>query len=98
MVYSQTLLDLGASANYKDDGGLTPLYHAVMADSQAGPQCVQMLLFNRSDVGLVDASFNTELHQVSTALCSSSPPAGSRPDRSSLGYIGTITVVTSPEK
>ena len=61
----QTLLDLGASPNYKDERGLTPLYHAVMKNSQAGPHSVQMLLFNRSDIGVVDDSWNTELHQVS---------------------------------
>jgi len=61
----QTLLDLGASPNYKDKHGLTALYHAVTKDSQAGPQCVQMLLFNRSDIGVIDDSWNTELHQVS---------------------------------
>jgi len=60
----QTLLDLGASPNYKDEHGLTPLYHAVTALSHAGPQCVQMLLYNRSDVGVVDGVWNTELHQV----------------------------------
>ena len=66
-VYTQTLLDLGASPNYKDDRGLTPLYHAVMKNSDAGPQCVQMLLFNRSEVGAVDDIWNTELHQVSNS-------------------------------
>jgi len=64
----QTLLDLGASANYKDERGLTPLYRAVTAASQAGPQCVQMLLYNRSDIGLVDDDANTELHQVSECV------------------------------
>jgi len=76
---TQTLLDLGASPNYKDERGLTPLYHAVMKDSQAGPQCVQMLLFNRSDIGLVDATWNTELHQVIIAFFFSLSP-GFYPD------------------
>jgi len=68
----QTLLDLGASPSYKDHRGLTPLYHAAMKDSQAGPQCVQMLLYNRSDIGVVDNSCNTELHQVGHAfICQS---------------------------
>jgi len=60
----QTLLDLGSSANYKDERGWTPLYHAVTTSSLAGPQCVQMLLYNRSDIGVVDDASNTELHQV----------------------------------
>jgi len=60
----QTLLDLGSSANYKDERGLTPLYHAVTETSDAGPQCIQMLLYNRSELGVVDDCRNTELHQV----------------------------------
>jgi len=76
----QTLLDLGASPNYKDERGLTPLYHAVTKDSQAGPQCVQMLLYNRSDIGVVDDSWNTELHQVSNDLINSKSTHSSSSD------------------
>ena len=61
----QTLLDLGASPNYKDGRGLTPLYHTVTRESRAGPQCVQMLLHDRAEIGSYDEDGNTELHQVS---------------------------------
>jgi SH3/ankyrin repeat-containing protein len=59
----RTLLDLGASPNYKDAEGLTPLYHCVMNHDNP-PQCTQMLLHDRADVGYRDINGWTELHQA----------------------------------
>jgi len=59
----RTLLDLGASPNYKDSQNLTPLYHCVLNATNA-PQCAQMLLHDRADVGCRDSAGWTELHQA----------------------------------
>ena len=59
----QTLLDLGASPNYKDTKGLTPLYHCVLNDTSS-PQCTQMLLHDHAEIEHRDTAGWTELHQV----------------------------------
>ncbi|ESN97145.1 hypothetical protein HELRODRAFT_85627, partial [Helobdella robusta] len=56
------LLDLGSSANYRDEKGITPLYMAVFHVASA--RCVEMLLFDHSIVGIVDEYGWTELHHV----------------------------------
>ena len=60
----QTLLDLGASPNYKDTKGLTPLYHCIL-NTNSSPQCTQMLLHDRAEIEQKDSAGWTELHQVS---------------------------------
>ena len=62
----QTLLDLGAGVNYRDDRGLTPLYHAVCHSTNAN--CVNLLLYNYAAHGTVDTAGWTELHQVQQLL------------------------------
>ena len=59
----QTLLDLGASPNYKDASGLTALYHCVL-NAESSPHCVQMLLHERAEIECRDTAGWTELHQV----------------------------------
>lgn len=45
----QTLLDLGASPDYKDSRGLTPLYHSAMVGG--APYCCELLLQDHASIG-----------------------------------------------
>ena len=60
----QTLLDLGASPNYKDLKGLSPLYYCVTNSSDV--VCCELLLHDRSSVGATDLQgkikINEEIH------------------------------------
>lgn len=58
----QTLLDLGASTNYKDGKGLTPLYYSVLYGKNAA--CAEMLLHERALIGTQDEQGWYEIHQV----------------------------------
>ena len=59
----QTLLDLGASPNYKDAQGLTPLYHCVCHSTN--PHVAESLLHDHSLLGIQDEQGWAEVHQVS---------------------------------
>lgn len=48
----QTLLDLGASPDYKDSRGLTPLYHSAMVGG--APYCCELLLQDHATIGMED--------------------------------------------
>lgn len=69
-VFAQTLLDLGASTDYKDSRGLTPLYHSVMVGGD--PYCCELLLHDYAKVGCIDENGWQEIHQVSSVA----EPAG----------------------
>ncbi|MED6258387.1 SH3 and multiple ankyrin repeat domains protein 3, partial [Ataeniobius toweri] len=56
-----TLLDLGASPDYKDSRGLTPLYHSAMVGGD--PYCCELLLHDHSQVGCEDENGWQEIHQ-----------------------------------
>ena len=58
----RTLLELGASPNYKDCKGLTPLYMCVM--HAADVVLCEMLLHDHSIVGAQDLQGWQEVHQV----------------------------------
>ena len=58
----RTLLDLGASPNYKDSKGLTPLYLAV--SHSADVTLTEMLLHDHAIVGAQDLQGWQEVHQV----------------------------------
>lgn len=58
----QTLLDLGASPDYKDSRGLTPLYHSSMVGGD--PYCCELLLHDHALVGCIDENGWQEIHQV----------------------------------
>lgn len=58
----QTLLDLGASPDFKDGRGLTPLYYSVSNDTNQA--CTEMLLHERAVVGTHDDQGWCEIHQV----------------------------------
>ncbi|CAD5215421.1 unnamed protein product [Bursaphelenchus xylophilus] len=59
----RTLLELGASPNYRDPIGLTPLYYSMLTtDSQ--DSVAQMLLAEAAEIGVTDMHGNHELHQA----------------------------------
>jgi SH3/ankyrin repeat-containing protein len=57
-----TLLELGASPNYKDTKGLTPLYLAVTC--RTDPMLCEGLLHDRAAIGAQDLQGWQEVHQV----------------------------------
>ncbi|XP_053111534.1 SH3 and multiple ankyrin repeat domains protein 3 isoform X4 [Hemicordylus capensis] len=57
-----TLLDLGASTDYKDSRGLTPLYHSAMVGGD--PYCCELLLHDHAKVGCIDENGWQEIHQA----------------------------------
>uniref|UniRef100_A0A9J7YFP3 SH3 and multiple ankyrin repeat domains 3 n=1 Tax=Cyprinus carpio carpio TaxID=630221 RepID=A0A9J7YFP3_CYPCA len=57
-----TLLDLGASPDYKDSRGLTPLYHSSMVGGD--PYCCELLLHDHAQVGCMDENGWQEIHQA----------------------------------
>ena len=58
------MLDLGASTNYKDAHGLTPLYHSILHNTNA--HIAEILLHDHSVIGVADEQGWGEIHQVST--------------------------------
>lgn len=58
----KTLLDLGASPNYKDARGLTPLYYTVLWN--ADPQLAETLLHDHAQPGIADPQGWQEVHQA----------------------------------
>lgn len=73
-VFAQTLLDLGASTDYKDSRGLTPLYHSAMVGGD--PYCCELLLHDYAKVGCIDENGWQEIHQVSWAARPSDASVG----------------------
>ncbi|KAM9028794.1 SH3 and multiple ankyrin repeat domains protein 3 isoform 4-T5 [Ara ararauna] len=57
-----TLLDLGASPDYKDSRGLTPLYHSAVVGGD--PYCCELLLHDYARLGCVDENGWQEIHQA----------------------------------
>ncbi|KAJ6651527.1 hypothetical protein lerEdw1_020862 [Lerista edwardsae] len=57
-----TLLDLGASTDYKDSRGLTPLYHSAMVGGD--PYSCELLLHDYAKVGCIDENGWQEIHQA----------------------------------
>lgn len=65
----QALLELGASPNYRDCKGLTPLYH--LSKKRNSPAlCAELLLRDYALIGCKDETGNTELHHVRFMLVS----------------------------
>lgn len=62
LLFPQVLLTLGASPNYKDRCGLTPLYHTVLAGGDTS--CCETLLYYRATLGTRDENGWDESHQV----------------------------------
>ncbi|KAM6962069.1 SH3 and multiple ankyrin repeat domains protein 3 isoform 2-T4 [Tautogolabrus adspersus] len=57
-----TMLDLGASPDYKDSRGLTPLYHSAMVGG--APYCCELLLQDHATIGMTDENGWQEIHQA----------------------------------
>lgn len=62
----QTMLDLGASPDYKDSQGLTPLYHTVTVGGD--PSCCEVLLRAHASVACHDENGWHEIHQVALSF------------------------------
>lgn len=60
---TKTLLELGASPNYKDAKGLTPLYLSVTNSND--PVITETLLHDHATIGAQDLQGWQEVHQVS---------------------------------
>lgn len=60
--FPQTLLELGASPDYKDSYGLTPLYHTAIVGGD--PYCCELLLHEHASVCCKDENGWHEIHQV----------------------------------
>ncbi|XP_036918486.1 SH3 and multiple ankyrin repeat domains protein 2 isoform X2 [Sturnira hondurensis] len=58
----KTLLELGASPDYKDSYGLTPLYHTAIVGGD--PYCCELLLHERAAVCCEDENGWHEIHQA----------------------------------
>ncbi|XP_072351071.1 SH3 and multiple ankyrin repeat domains protein 2-like, partial [Scyliorhinus torazame] len=57
-----TLLELGASPNYKDRRALTPLYHTAIVGGDSS--CCELLLYSRAQIGFADENGWQEIHQA----------------------------------
>ncbi|KAL0156138.1 hypothetical protein M9458_047384, partial [Cirrhinus mrigala] len=55
------LLSLGASPDYRDRCGLTPLYHSVLTGGETS--CCETLLYYRARLGVRDENGWDESHQ-----------------------------------
>lgn len=63
----QALLSLGASPDYKDRRGLTPLYHTVLTGGETS--CCETLLYHHAKLGIRDENGWDETHQVRVCVC-----------------------------
>lgn len=77
----QTLLELGASPDYKDSYGLTPLYHTAIVGGD--PYCCELLLHEHAAVCCRDENGWHEIHQVRArpTHASQTLPRSSHPPR-----------------
>lgn len=60
--FHRTLLELGASPNYRDARGLTPLYLSVIKKTDA--KICESLLHDHATLSITDAQGWMEIHQV----------------------------------
>ena len=58
----RTMLELGASPNYRDSKNLTPLYHSVTMNTDPG--ITETLLHDHAHIGAQDLQGWQEIHQV----------------------------------
>ncbi|KPP76611.1 hypothetical protein Z043_104026 [Scleropages formosus] len=65
LVALTTLLELGASPDYKDSRGLTPLYHTALVGGD--PHCCELLLHEHSSISCQDENGWHEIHQVNSS-------------------------------
>lgn len=67
-----TLLELGASPNYRDGRGITPLYISITRKCEA--KITESLLHDHATLGIQDSQGWNEVHQVKSVADLSSPP------------------------
>ena len=60
----RTMLELGASPNYRDSKNLTPLYHSVTLNTDPG--ITETLLHDHAHIGAQDLQGWQEVHQVTS--------------------------------
>ena len=60
----RTMLELGASPNYRDSKNLSPLYHSCAA-AATDPAITETLLHDHAHIGAQDLQGWQEVHQVS---------------------------------
>lgn len=60
--FSSTLLELGASPNYRDGRGITPLYISITRKCEA--KITESLLHDHATLGIQDSQGWNEVHQV----------------------------------
>lgn len=65
-MFLRTLLELGASPNYKDARGITPLYISITRKCE--PKITESLLHDHATLGTQDNQGWNEVHQVSNTL------------------------------
>lgn len=63
----RTLLELGASPNYRDGKNLTPVYISITR--KADPKITEALLHDHATLGTQDSQGWNEVHQVSCYCC-----------------------------
>ncbi|MGH0159221.1 UNVERIFIED_CONTAM: hypothetical protein FKN15_037085 [Acipenser sinensis] len=61
-LHTKTLLELGASPDYKDSRGLTALYHTAMVGGD--PYCCELLLHEHTTISCMDENGWQEIHQA----------------------------------
>ena len=61
----RTMLELGASPNYRDSKNLSPLYHSCAA-AATDPAITETLLHDHAHIGAQDLQGWQEVHQVHT--------------------------------
>jgi len=61
-LFNRTLLELGASPNYKDAKGLSPLYLSITKKCES--KITEILLHDHATLGIQDSQGWNEVHQV----------------------------------
>lgn len=61
-LFPQTLLELGASPDYKDSRGLSALYHTAIVGGES--DCCELLLHEHASISCQDENGWHEVHQV----------------------------------
>ena len=64
----RTMLELGASPNYRDSKNLSPLYHSCAA-AATDPAITETLLHDHAHIGAQDLQGWQEVHQVHAQFC-----------------------------
>ena len=69
----RTMLELGASPNYRDSKNLSPLYHSCAA-AATDPAITETLLHDHAHIGAQDLQGWQEVHQVQLSSAARETP------------------------